>query len=565
MKIVCDSCQAKYSIADEKIQGKAFKIRCKKCNHIIVVKTAAEPSPAPEVEKPKSMESADQAIWHVVVDGEQVGPLAVGEVKDRLHQGQISADTLVWKDGLADWVGLTTIPELASLIKAPTAKSSARHSSSSIAVAQSGAAGRQSKSMPVAAPADEPEGDVFAAPTVVTTSSTADLFATPVAAADSQPSGGVFSASGGGGGSLSQQSAAGAASPFTFGGSAMQQPAEPAVVIKNPGNNSNMTGQRNENSVLFSLSNLEALAVPSQAKPPSTTSTSEGSGLIDIRSMAAMTLSTGSSPESRSSSDALPTFSTPQFNPVAPVLLPTAHSGAPKWVIPVGVILGVAACAMLYLIWKAFPSAPPPPPPPQIIIQQQPAPVQVQPVAQPSPTPTAEQPKEVVPTEQPSPSDKEKGSEKSGKGSGSKADHSKRKGKDTEAKPGDAKKTADSTPTAPSAPGRKGSADDIFGDMKKAEAPKPVERLVSLSKSDIVSAMTGIQPKIQACANQFKVPGTAMATISVAKGGKVGKAEVTGKFAGSPTGACVESAAKSAKFPACEPMSFPFPFTLAPR
>jgi len=54
MKIVCDACQAKYSIADEKVQGKAFKIRCKKCNHIIVVRSsgervvgaAAEPKPA---------------------------------------------------------------------------------------------------------------------------------------------------------------------------------------------------------------------------------------------------------------------------------------------------------------------------------------------------------------------------------------------------------------------------------------------------------------------------------------------------------------------------------------
>ena len=42
MKIVCDACQAKYSIADEKVQGKAFKIRCKKCNHIIVVRSGGE-------------------------------------------------------------------------------------------------------------------------------------------------------------------------------------------------------------------------------------------------------------------------------------------------------------------------------------------------------------------------------------------------------------------------------------------------------------------------------------------------------------------------------------------
>jgi len=29
MKIVCEACQAKYSISDDKVRGKAFKIRCK--------------------------------------------------------------------------------------------------------------------------------------------------------------------------------------------------------------------------------------------------------------------------------------------------------------------------------------------------------------------------------------------------------------------------------------------------------------------------------------------------------------------------------------------------------
>ena len=40
MKIVCDNCATKYSIADEKVRGKVFKIRCKKCSHIIVVRGA---------------------------------------------------------------------------------------------------------------------------------------------------------------------------------------------------------------------------------------------------------------------------------------------------------------------------------------------------------------------------------------------------------------------------------------------------------------------------------------------------------------------------------------------
>lgn len=37
MRIVCDSCGAKYSIPDDRVGNKPFKIRCKKCAHTIIV------------------------------------------------------------------------------------------------------------------------------------------------------------------------------------------------------------------------------------------------------------------------------------------------------------------------------------------------------------------------------------------------------------------------------------------------------------------------------------------------------------------------------------------------
>jgi hypothetical protein len=89
-----------------------------------------------------------------------------------------------------------------------------------------------------------------------------------------------------------------------------------------------------------------------------------------------------------------------------------------------------------------------------------------------------------------------------------------------------------------------------------------VAALPSLSQSDIVSAMRAVQPRVKECYNQYKVPGIANVTISVSKGGRVASASVTGKFAGTPSGGCVESAAKTAKFPPCEAMSFPWPFQL---
>jgi hypothetical protein len=97
------------------------------------------------------------------------------------------------------------------------------------------------------------------------------------------------------------------------------------------------------------------------------------------------------------------------------------------------------------------------------------------------------------------------------------------------------------------------------------ELLRPPVALPTLRTSDIVNAMKGVQPKVQACANQFRVPGTAMVNVSVAAGGKVTAATVTGKFADTPTAACVVAAMKSAKFRRCEAMNYPWPFTLSPR
>src|SRR5450759_1817849 len=40
MKFVCDRCQTRYSIADEKVRQKILRIRCKSCGNVIVVQDA---------------------------------------------------------------------------------------------------------------------------------------------------------------------------------------------------------------------------------------------------------------------------------------------------------------------------------------------------------------------------------------------------------------------------------------------------------------------------------------------------------------------------------------------
>ena len=61
--------------------------------------------------------------------------------------------------------------------------------------------------------------------------------------------------------------------------------------------------------------------------------------------------------------------------------------------------------------------------------------------------------------------------------------------------------------------------------------------------------MTSVMPRARECYNQFKVPGVATVKIVVSPAGRVSNATVTGRFAGTPSGACVETALKTARFP----------------
>ena len=93
MKIVCESCGAKYSIADEKVAGKVFKIRCKKCSAVIVVKGDTPDGD----ESTRVYDYGGEAIWHVVVAGEQQGPFAPRQIGELLADGKID-----WSRGVVD-------------------------------------------------------------------------------------------------------------------------------------------------------------------------------------------------------------------------------------------------------------------------------------------------------------------------------------------------------------------------------------------------------------------------------------------------------------------------------
>jgi predicted Zn finger-like uncharacterized protein len=142
MKVACQHCGAAYSVADAKVAGRKLKLRCKKCSEPIVVdgtepRLSAQPpresARAAELESTPVVplapvasaaavsaieEEEDAASWHIAVGDGTQGPYTLDELVSFLAAGNITADTLVYRDGAADWTRATEVDELRNVTPA---------------------------------------------------------------------------------------------------------------------------------------------------------------------------------------------------------------------------------------------------------------------------------------------------------------------------------------------------------------------------------------------------------------------------------------------------------------
>lgn len=260
MKITCHSCAAKYTVSDEKVQGKTVKMKCRKCGATIVVGGSATPGEGAAVGDDAGVDLPAGSYLVNVTEGDQ-RTMQLAEIIDAYNQGVVTGDTYVWADGMADWQALSENEAIVAALNA------AAGGAAPAAAAYGGTNGTNGNHTyeapaPYAAPAAAGYGgaDVFGG----TPAFAASEAARPAAARKDagRKSGDLF---GGGGGGY--DAGAGAA----------------AAAISSPGN----TGKRDENSVLFSLSALTQTSGPPSRPAGATTATKEDSGLIDLKALAA--------------------------------------------------------------------------------------------------------------------------------------------------------------------------------------------------------------------------------------------------------------------------------------
>jgi len=635
MKIICDSCGTKYSIADEKVRGKVFKIKCKKCSHIIVVRGASPEQQQGYDEKetrvvdyqgsdPQAAAAAlsGEAVWHLVIDQQQVGPMTVDEVGQRFAAGDIDAESYVWKEGFGDWQRLADVPDLAPVLGGGGSASAPEPAADpgpglGDGVAPTGA-------LAAAAAASGPSGGedavagMFGGPAVdddAGQNDPADLFSSAGGdngAAD--PAGDLF---GGGGASP----AADDASAGLFGGAPVADaPAPVAAEAQAPDDAgaAGLTGQRNENSVLFSLSNLASLAAdaPKASSPVSAPASSgggggggagmaesggqEGSGLIDIRSMAAVYLGDQqqgggpSAPAGPAPTDDLPSFGGGSAFGGSQVLLPVSQPAAtnPKTLYALIGAIGLLAVVAIVLVVVVVGGGGDQP---QVAAQAVAGgevggageaaagggvpvaavgddgdsgdngagePAAAEPEPEPEPEPAAAEP-----AAEPEPEAKDDDKDTSRRSRRDRKDRSSsRRDRKPKAEPKkEERKTPPRTekcdevaclvdPSLPCCGGSKkrGSSSRKSSDKDLPERP---------SRSDVTGGIGKVRGRVLSCGDKHGFKGTVTVKIKIAGSGKVSGAEAN-KGTG-PFKACVTSAAKRAKFPKTQKgitVNYPFVF-----
>src|SRR5262252_1512473 len=173
MKFVCDRCQTKYSIADERVRGKVLKVKCKTCANVVTVREARRPSagvaplsaggarprtgahgsldipmetPGVDSERtqlaqspfadpepfgglgafapPPPLASArrptgqmavvdDGVQWYMALDGNRTGPFTRGKLVDKLMPLAKNADVHIWNERLDGWKPPKDVPDVA--------------------------------------------------------------------------------------------------------------------------------------------------------------------------------------------------------------------------------------------------------------------------------------------------------------------------------------------------------------------------------------------------------------------------------------------------------------------
>jgi predicted Zn finger-like uncharacterized protein len=423
LKISCPSCEAKYSIGDEKVQNRLAKIRCRKCGADIVIDGRVEPPSitlggAEAAGVPSAAAAGPQPEFTVDFAENDQRTLSMSDIVAAYNAGQVTANTFVWAEGMGDWTPLGQVTSIVAALNEAASRGPAVQASAPRAAAY------------------QPQATAASTARATAKGGGRDLF-------------GKVSRAG------SEEDVAAAQNSYD---------PQPAPLT---------TGARNESSVLFSLSALTASAKGKSTSVPapsaSVTNALDDSGLIDLKALASQASSAAAAPTASSPLGGAPLGMAPLGGLGAPLggapfggspsPLTAADLAMPPPKSKTGLFIGggIALAALIVVIAMALRPEPPPPPAPE-------------PLPLPKPTHTAEPPPQPSSVAKPPPTGTEEATPKKPKYTGGgRKKASKSEGSGTT---GSGSEGSSSGASAPSKPAGGCAPGDLICEMKKAAGKK---------------------------------------------------------------------------------------------
>lgn len=427
MRISCPSCQSSYKIADEKVQGRTVKVRCRKCGMTIhvneqgVMNDAAAGAAAPEPAAGGADPGGAPQFSVLVAEGDQ-RDMGLQDIVAAYNSGVVTADTFVWGEGLPDWMALGEVPSIVEALNA------ASEAVDKVATTGENPAQPQAAAPPVQEPASDPMAGMPAeapaqAPMADAAAPEPSAAPVPEPAPAPEPSAhepapapaALFGAE--------PAPAAPAAAPAAdAGGSPLFGGSSTAAVQASYDNKADLfsaqaiagseedvatsapqmspavnkpTAARDESSVLFSLSALTSSAASTSSGGGNGSAAGDDSGLIDLRALA--------DKDADKVADAAPAApaigggildSAPLLgSPVDPSLHQLKASEPPPAKKNMGLLIGIAIGAVGILsavvtVVVVLTREPPPPPPAPTVAMPEPTEIAPSVAATPAPTGT---------------------------------------------------------------------------------------------------------------------------------------------------------------------------------
>ncbi len=536
MKITCQACGAKYTIADDKVRGRKVKIRCKGCSAPIVVDAAqqqaqADATPADTGASDlgsEALDTAGQSVpppadgWSVNLSDTDQRTMTTEEIVAGFKSGLVTPDAFVWKEGMGDWAPVLECAELKPLLEAAKpAATPAAPAVTPFAAPAAVAAAAPAAAAPAAAGARLAGGRAPAA---------VDLF------------GGVANA-----GSEEEEVATSAPSMGAGAGAGAAMPLAGSTAY----DDGKMTGARNENSVLFSLDSLKAggpaaepaaatkKAAPSAPRkagaPPrpgaASTQPSDPFGMGGSNDL--MNIGGGGNPLFTMNNNAALLTAPAAPEPPPPRSTDLGLSGPTSFSSPtqkkgkgmiIGAVVGVLALIGIAIFALSGGS--------KEEAKDAAASATAEAAA------TAEAPKPEEKKEEPNPAETAKTEPSSAPATAA-----------TSAAPADTSKPASGTTPSTPAAGKTPSTTAPAA-KKEEEAPAPVSNAGPFSISAAQAALGSAAASAGSCKKPGGPTGAGKVQVTFAPSGRVTSATVNGPpFAGTPVGGCVASMFRRAKVP----------------